>query len=105
MSTATVTWTDPVNRTDGSPIAPDTFTVNVFDDASPTPAAPIGSVPSGVQTFTTPTLAAGVHNFTLTAVDSEGDVSAPSSPPATITVPVTIAAPLPPTNVAATLNA
>ncbi len=101
MSTATITWTDPIKRTDGTDIAPDTFHINIFDDASPTPTTPIGSVPGGAQTFTTGSLSFGVHNFTLTAVDSEGDTSAATPP---VAVSVTIAAPLPPTNVAATIN-
>lgn len=100
--TATITWVDPTLRMDGTPIAPDTFHVNVFDSASPTPNTPIGSVAKGVQTFTTGALSAGVHSFTLTAVDSEGDTSAVTSPPASVTVPFT--APLAPTSVAAALN-
>jgi hypothetical protein len=104
MSTATITWVDPVNRTDGSAIAPDTFSVSIFDSASPTPTQPIGTVAEGVQTFTTGSLSAGLHTYTLVATDSEGDVSVPSVS-ASVTVPVTIAAPNPPTAVTATLSA
>lgn len=101
MSTATITWVDPVNRTDGTAIAPDTFIIQVFDSASVTPATPIGTVAAGVQTFTTAVLSSGVHTFVLTATDSEGDVSPPT---VGVSVTVTSASPNAPTNVAVVLN-
>jgi hypothetical protein len=72
MSTATITWVDPPS------IAPDTFTVDIFDSLSPTPSVPVGSVAQGVQTFTTGPLAVGTHVYTLDAVNSEGVASAMS---------------------------
>jgi hypothetical protein len=103
MTTAILTWKDPTTRTDGSPISPDIIHINVFDDASPTPNQPIGAVAAGVQTYETAALSAGVHNFTITAVDSEGDTST-VAPCGSVTVPVTLAAPNPPTSGVAVLN-
>lgn len=101
--TATITWVDPTMRTDvpPTPIAPDTFHVNIFDSASPTPNTPIGTVAEGAQTFTTGALSAGTHTFTTNAVDSEGNIG-PASAPTVVVVP--LAAPAAPTNVNATLN-
>jgi hypothetical protein len=101
VTTATLIWTDPTKRVDGTNIAPDTFTVALFDSASPTPNTPIGTVAQGVQTFTTGPLSAGVHTFSTVVSDSEGDASVPetASP-----VTVTIAAPNPTTGLAVALN-
>jgi hypothetical protein len=100
VGTATLQWTDPTLRSDSTattpdPIAPDTFTVQVYDSASATPNTPIATVAEGVGTYTTGALSAGVHNFTLTATDSEGDVSVVSNS-LSVTVPLTLAAPNPP---------
>jgi hypothetical protein len=103
--TVTLTWVDPTQRatTPPTPIAPDTFVIEVFDSAAAAPNTPIATVPQGVQTYTTGNLTPGVHRFTLAAVDSEGDISqVVPSVPAVLTVPLT--APLPPTNVAAKQN-
>jgi hypothetical protein len=96
-----LTWVDPTTRTDGTPIAPDTFTIQVYDSLSPTLGTPIGTVAAGVQTFTTPALAVGVHVFTLTATDSEGDVSVASNS-LSVTIAAALAAPSPPTALAGT---
>lgn len=95
---ATITWTDPTTRTDGTSIYPDTFSVQIYDSASPTPATPIGSVAEGIQTFTTPALSVGMHNFTLTVTDSEGDVSTVAGP-FPFTISPALAAPNPVTGV------
>jgi hypothetical protein len=80
MSTATLTWTPPIIRTDGSPLAAtDIASASVFDSLSPTPATPIGTVVGALGTFTTGPLSAGVHIFTVTTTDTNGDVSAPSN--------------------------
>ena len=100
MTTATIKWVDPTQRTDGTDIAPDTFTISIYDSLSPTPNTPIGSAPQGTQTCTTGPLSAGVHQFTLVAVDSEGDASQPTAP---VAGAVTLAAPLPPTGVTVTV--
>jgi hypothetical protein len=103
VSTATVTWVAPTARVDGSPLAAaDIASYAVFDDASP--GAPIGSVPGSAVSFTTGALTVGTHNFTVTVTDSTGHTSAPSAPAATVTVPATLANPMPPSNVTATLN-
>lgn len=80
MSTAILTWTPPTTRTDGSPLAAtDIASASVFDSLSPTPATPIGTVVGALGTFTTGPLSAGVHIFTVTTTDTNGDVSAPSN--------------------------
>jgi hypothetical protein len=94
---AIITWVDPVNRTDGTPIAPDSFTIQIYDSLSATPATPIGTVASGVQTFTTAVLAAGTHEFALTATDSEGNISVATAP-ISFVVTTALAAPNPPTS-------
>lgn len=95
MSTATITWVDPPS------ISPDTFTVDIFDSLSPTPAVPVGSVAMGVQTFTTGPLAVGTHVFTLDAVNSEGVASAMSKGFAGVVMSV---APATPTDIVVTIN-
>lgn len=101
MTIATITWTDPTTRTDGSAIAPDSLTINIFDTSSALLGnPPIGSVKGGVQTFSTPVLNPGVHAFVLDAVDSEGDTSVMTVP---VSVTVGFSNPNPPSNVAVTL--
>ena len=66
MSTATLTWTIPTTRTDGTPLAPsDVASVSVYDDASPTPAVALAVLPGSPVTFTTDTLSPGVHDYTV----------------------------------------
>lgn len=102
MTTATLTWTPPITRTDGSSLhASDIASANVFDTASATPGTPIGSVTGAIGTFTTGVLSAGVHNFTVVTVDTAGDMSAPSN---VASVTVATAPPSAVTNLAATLN-
>ena len=102
MTVATITWTDPTTRIDGSAIAPDSLTINIFDTSSPPLPGnpPLGSVKGGVQSFTTGALTAGVHAFVLDAVDSEGDTSVMTTP---VSVTVGFSNPNPPTGVAVTL--
>jgi len=99
--TATITWVDPTQRDNGQPIAPDTFHIDIYDSASSTPHTPIATVAQGVQTWTSGVLSTGTHNFTGTAVDSEGNTSA-TTPITTVVVP--LGAPNPPTNFTAKLN-
>ena len=104
MSTATLTWTVPVTRTDASVLAPgDVAFIDVYDDASTTPAIPIGSVTGAGVTYTTGVLGVGVHNFTVIVRDTTGHSSA-SSNMATVTVPATLANPSAVSTLAATLN-
>ncbi len=103
--TVTITWIDPALRATAppTPIAPDTFVIDIYDSAAPAPNVPIASIPQGVQTYTTGNLTPGVHRFTLTAIDSEGDASTSVTPaPASFIVPLT--APMPPTSVTAKQN-
>ena len=102
MATATLTWTVPVTRTDGTVLAPgDIASIDVFDDASP--GAAIGVVTGAGITFATGVLKVGVHNFTVVVVDTTGHSSA-SSNVATVTVPATLANPSAVTDLAAILT-
>jgi hypothetical protein len=102
LTTATLTWTDPTTRVDGTALAPnEVASIDIFDTASP--GAAIGNVPGGAQKFTTGTLSVGDHSFTAVANDTSGHKSAPSGA-ATVTVLPTLAAPNPPSGLTATLN-
>jgi hypothetical protein len=102
MTTATLKWTDPTARVDGTALASSEIaSIDIFDTASP--GAPIGNVMGGVETFTTGTLSVGDHTFTTVCNDTTGHKSAASGP-ATVTVAPTLAAPNPPSNLTATLN-
>lgn len=106
MSTATLTWTNPTTRIDGSTLAPtDIAAVNVFDLVStqqPPLTVQIGTVGPGVHTFTTGTLTAGSHNFTVVVVDTQGNQSASSN---VAVLQVGSSAPSAVTDLSATLNA
>ena len=96
MSTATLTWTNPTTRVDGSALAAaDIATVEVFD----------GTTSLGVATspFTTPALLVGDHSFTVVVTDTAGHKSAPSNS-ALVTIPATAANPSAVTDLAAVLN-
>jgi hypothetical protein len=63
MSTATLTWTDPTTRTDGTPLAPsDIAGVDIYD--------------TGTGTYLTGLLAVGQHTFTVVVRDTSGHSSA-----------------------------
>lgn len=106
MSTATLTWTNPTTRIDGSALAAsDIASVNIFDQITnpnfPAPTIQIGSVGPGVNTFTTSALASGTHNFTVVVVDTQGNSSASSN---VAVLSVGSAVPSAVTNLVATLN-
>lgn len=104
MSTATLVWTVPTTRTDGTPLsAAEIDHQDIFDSAADNPNTPIGTVTGAGNTFTTGVLTTGTHNFTVTVTDTTGHTSAMSNT-ATVTVPVTLAAPSAVTDLAATLN-
>jgi large repetitive protein len=107
MSTATLTWTFPTLRTDGTTISSsDTLSAGLFDSASATPTVAIATVtgaPGSSGTFTTPALSVGTHNYTEVTTDSEGNASAVSNV-ATITIAGTLAPPATVTDLTATLN-
>jgi len=105
MSTATLTWTNPTTRADGSLLnSTDIAQINVFDQANTIPGTVmIGSVPGAGTSFTTKTLTVDTHNFTVVVQDIAGHTSAASNV-ATVVVPATQANPSAVTNLAATLN-
>ena len=99
MAAATLTWTPPTTRTDGSALAPtDIASANIFDAGTP-----IGSVTGATGTFTTGVLTVGTHAFTVETIDTTGHVSAMSNV-ANVTVVAVLASPAAITNLAATLN-
>ena len=102
MSTATLTWTVPTTRTDGSALAPgDIAGIDVFDDASPGSA--IGTVAGAGTNFVTGVLSVGIHNFTVIVRDTTGHSSAASNM-ASVTVAATLANPAAVSDLAAVLN-
>ncbi len=104
MATATLTWTDPTTRTDGSALtAAEIASIDIFDSAATNPAVPIGNVPGGAGTFTTAVLTVGDHAFTVIVNDTTGHKSAPSNA-ASVSVAAILAAPSSAANLAATLN-
>jgi len=99
VATATLTWTLPTTRTDGSTLAvTDIQRVDVFDGSS----GPIGQTGSAT-TFTTGTLDVGQHDFTIDVVDTTGHVSARSNV-ATVIVQAVVAPPSAVTDLVAVLN-
>lgn len=104
MATVTLTWTLPTTRTDGAPLTPDQIaSVDVFDTASATPTAPIGTVNGAGTTFTTDVLSVGLHQFDVVIRDTTGHSSADSNM-ASVTVPAVLANPSAVTDLAAVLN-
>ncbi len=106
MATATLTWTLPTTRTDGSVLnTSDIASVSVFDVSTEDPSHHmIGTATGPSTTFTTGVLTVGFHNFTVAVVDTAGHVSADSNV-ASVEVKSTLADPSPATNLTAVLNA
>lgn len=107
MSTATLNWSLPTTRTDGSPLAAsDIASIDVFDANATDPTAPLTTIQGAATSFTTGTLADGPHSFTVVLQDTAGHRSDPSNA-ASVTVVVTpppVANPSPVTDLTATLN-
>lgn len=104
MTTATLRWTDPVTRVDGSVLASaDIAFVDVSDTHSDGSVELVGSVLPGVNAFTTGALSVGDHAFTLVVRDTSGHSSARSNV-ATVTVAPTLADPSAVTDLTAVLN-
>jgi len=104
VATATLTWTPPTTRTDGTRLGPDEIaSASIFDTAAPDPTIAIGAVQGAAGTFTSDVLNVGVHNFTVITNDTTGHVSA-SSNVASVTVPAVLANPSAVADLAATLN-
>lgn len=104
MATATLKWTNPTTRTDGTALAPtDIASVDIFDSASSNPAIPIGNVIGAANTFTTGVLTVGDHVFTVVVNDTTGHKSGLSNA-VTVTVAATLAPPSAVADLSATLN-
>jgi len=105
MSTATLSWTVPTTRTDGSPFTPDqVMEIDVFDMSDAVPVNTlIGTVPGAGTSFVTGVLDVGNHSFTVIVRDTTGHSSAASNV-AAVTVPATLANPAAVTDLAAVLN-
>lgn len=101
MATATLKWTLPTTRVDGSALAPgDVALVDVLDSG-----VTIASIAAASE-FTTDTLAPGDHSFTVVVQDSGGRRSDPSNA-AVVKVPDVVpvtANPSPVADLSATLN-
>lgn len=97
-NTATLTWTNPTTRTDGSPLLPaDISHVEIFDLSDT-------SFGFGTSPFITPVLNTGDHSFTVTVTDLAGKVSAPSNVAKVTVLPADVA-PAAVTDLTAVLNA
>lgn len=104
MSTATLKWTPPSTRLDGTALAPaDIAQTEIFDAPASGPAVSIGKVPGPANVFTTDLLTVGLHQFTAVVTDTGGHVSAASNI-ATATIVPTVANPSPITDLSATIN-
>jgi hypothetical protein len=101
MSTATLKWTNPTTRVDGSALAAaEIASVDIFDtDLS----VPIANVPGAASSFTTGTLTVGNHAFAVVINDTERHKSAPSNM-ANLTIAATLAAPSAVADLTATEN-
>jgi hypothetical protein len=85
--TATLRWTVPTVRADGTLLpAAEVAGADVYDTPTPQPSmAPIGSVVGTVGTFVTGPLKPGIHTFTVMTRDTAGNKS-PTSNDATCTI-------------------
>jgi hypothetical protein len=104
VTTATMKWTDPTTRVDGTALAPaEIASIDIFDSAASNPAVPIGNVPGGTGMFTTGVLSVGDHTFSFVVNDTTGHKSA-SAAASPVTVPATLANPSPVSAITVTLN-
>lgn len=105
--TATLTWSNPATRVDGTALALiDIASVELYDSGSD-PTVPVSSLPpssTSAMTVTMP-IAPGNHSFTVVVTDKAGNRSAPSNAAAvTVPAPAQLAAPSAVTNLAVTLS-
>jgi len=105
VTTATLTWTNPTARIDGSPLDPsDILFLEIFDDTGDGSGPVLIGSPTGPDTdFTTQALAVGSHTFTVVVNDTTGHKSTASNA-AVVTVPATQAIPEAVVDLAAVLN-
>lgn len=106
MATATLKWTLPATRVDGSPLAAADITlIDVLDNG-----AVIATLPGQPQDYTTDTLTVGDHAFTVVVQDSGGrrsdasNVAAVNVPEVAPPPPPETANPSPVADLSATLN-
>lgn len=107
MTTATIGWVFPTERTDVPPTPlpiTEIASTEIFDAVNGAPPALIATVPAPATTFTTASLVPGTHVFTLVCVDVEGNMAAPSAPVSETVPAPTLAPPAPITGVTVTLN-
>jgi hypothetical protein len=98
VTTATLNWSNPTTRTDGTALsATEIASIDVFDNG-----AQLANIVGAATTFQTKALAAGNHAFEVFVNDTTGNKSGPSNI-ATITVPST-APPSAVTNLTAVLG-
>lgn len=103
MSTAHLAWTNPLDRTDNSPLPPSEIaSIDVYDDTGEGPLR-IANLPGPATSFDTELLAVGNHAFSVYVNDITGHSSLTSNV-ATVTVPATQPAPKAVTDLSATLN-
>lgn len=105
---ATITWSDPTERADGTPLAASEIAfIEVFQSSdNGNSYASIGHAAAGQQSFTTDDLpAGGTYLFKLETDDTQtpAAVSADSSVVSVSVAPPALAAPNAPSNVAASL--
>lgn len=103
MSKVALTWDLPTARSDDTPLSPDDIeSIDVFDTLSATPLVPIGTTKGAQTSFTTSTQSVGDHSYDVIVNDTTGH-SSPASVAFAITIPATLAAPNPATNLQGTL--
>jgi hypothetical protein len=105
-ATATLTWSAPTARTDGSPIV-GALTFQVWDVETPVgaPANPPLMLGAGVSPYTTLTLDPGAHSFYIIACEAGGACSAQSNTAAVTVAPAPPAPPNAITDLSANVNA
>lgn len=104
MTTATLRWTDPNTRVDGSALASAAIaSISVLDTRSDGSVDFLGEVLPSVGAFTTGALDVGDHSFTVVVKDTSGHSSARSNV-AAVTVGATLADPTPVADLSAVLN-
>ena len=108
MSTVTLNWNFPSVDTNGNSLPPsDVLSGAIFDSASPTPTAAIGTVtgaPGAAATFKTAVLVAGTHNFTEVTTDTTTGLVSVASNVFTATITTPEGAPAAVTNLTGTIN-
>lgn len=103
VSTVGLTWTAPTQNTDGSALT-DLKSYNIYQGATATSLAKVGTIVSPAVSYTTPTLAPGSYYFAVTSVNSAGVESTQSAVVSTVVAPPPPKTPGVPTNVKITVT-